>query len=82
MPSLVGLKVLSPIRRLNQDALVCDLIDPDSWKRDIVASWFYLFEAQEIINIPISGVSLKIKWFSIGKQLHPIRLDQPISPHG
>lgn len=49
-------KVWSPVATLSQDAKVCELIDQDTknWRRDLVFNVFNQFEAQQIINIPIS----------------------------
>jgi len=48
--------VWSPICNLNEDAVVADLIDVDlkQWKKELVLHSFNAFEANQILNIPIS----------------------------
>lgn len=49
-------KVWSPVKNLPQDAPVSELIDRDTknWNRTKVFNTFNLYEANQIINIPIS----------------------------
>lgn len=56
LPEQANFKVWSPVTILANDAKVCELIDPDTknWRRDLVYSIFNLYEAKQIINIPIS----------------------------
>lgn len=56
LPEQAKFKVWSPVAILPQDAKVCELIDPNTmkWRRDLVFSIFNRFEAQQIVNIPLS----------------------------
>jgi ribonuclease HI len=56
MPNHAGFKVWSRCEDLNDDTLVCDLIDPDTkqWKRDLVSHLFHPHEALQILSMPIS----------------------------
>lgn len=49
-------RVWSPVKNLPPDAKVSALIDEDTkqWKRDLILDSFNPFEAQQILNIPIS----------------------------
>lgn len=55
--SQTGFKIISPVRILSSEALVSELIDAQSrqWNREIIFSCFSHYEAQQIINIPISN---------------------------
>lgn len=56
LPEQSNFKVWSPANNLHPDATVSDLIDEDtnSWKRDLIFNIFNPYEAQQILNIPIS----------------------------
>lgn len=51
-----GFKVRSQVSVLDVNATVSELIDPDTkqWRRDLVFSCFNRYEAQQVLNIPIS----------------------------
>jgi hypothetical protein len=56
LPNQAGFKVCSPINLLEEDALVSQLIDSTnrSWNMNLVRQIFSPFEAQQILNIPLS----------------------------
>jgi hypothetical protein len=56
LPELSSFKVWSPVCNLDEDVVVAELIDIDlkKWKRELVLSSFNEFEANQILNIPLS----------------------------
>lgn len=56
LPELPSFKVWSPVRNLDEDAIVAELIDTDlkQWKRALVLDSFNEFEANQSLNIPLS----------------------------
>jgi hypothetical protein len=56
LPELSSFKVWSPVRNLDEDAVVAELIDVDlkKWKSELVLNSFNDFEARQILNIPLS----------------------------
>ncbi|MCI24389.1 reverse transcriptase-like protein, partial [Trifolium medium] len=56
LPNNAGFKVCSPINVLEADACVSQLIDSNtrSWNRNLISQIFSPFEAQQILNIPLS----------------------------
>jgi ribonuclease HI len=56
LPNQAGFKVWSRCEDLEEGALVCELIDPDTkqWKRDLISHLFHSREAMQILSIPLS----------------------------
>ncbi|GAU31891.1 hypothetical protein TSUD_270760 [Trifolium subterraneum] len=56
LPNQAGFKVWSRCEDLNDDALVAELIDPDTkqWNRELISHLFHPHEALQILSIPIS----------------------------
>lgn len=56
LPDQTEFKIISPVRNLELVAMVAVLIDEDSmqWRRDIILNCFSLYEAHQILSIPIS----------------------------
>ncbi|MCH82297.1 ribonuclease H protein [Trifolium medium] len=56
LPELSSFKVWSPVRNLDEDAVVADLIGVDikQWKRELVLNSFNDFEARQFLNIHLS----------------------------
>lgn len=56
MPEQTNFRIWSQAINLPVDAKVYELIDPATkqWRRDVVFSNFSTFEAQQILNIPLS----------------------------
>lgn len=56
LPEQANFKIWSPIKNLQPDATVSELIDEDTkqWKRDVIFCSFNHFEAAQILSISIS----------------------------
>lgn len=56
LPEQANFKVCSPVTHFEADATVSELIDLDTrqWNRALLFRCFNRFEAQQILNIPIS----------------------------
>lgn len=52
-----GFRVWSPCKELNHEATVSELIDDElkMWNQDLVRSIFDSFEAEQLVNIPLSN---------------------------
>lgn len=57
LPDQNGFRVWSPCKELNHEATVSELIDDElkMWNQDLVRSIFYSFEAEQVVNIPLSN---------------------------